>query len=191
MPHSCTCTRKETCLLRQASTVPRFPRRGMRVSSQSFSSAPQVFISCQRGSSPQRSDDHDDISLSLSPSLARACSPLAEEFLSCCGSPPVPRSPTTLRRLWSMTDKSCRLSRSPRPRKGRRRSLRAGSGGTAQYNGAPLHDRSLARAFVHLLPSVHLSPRLARCLCVCAYFREKQSLSPIETPNRRVVSDSR
>ena len=52
-----------------------------------------------------------------------------------------------------MTDKSCRLSRSLRPRKGRRRSLRAGSGGAAQHNGAPLHDRSLARAFVHLLPS--------------------------------------
>ena len=116
-------------------------------------------------------------SLSLSPSLARACSPLAEEFLSCCGSPPVPRSPTTLRRLWSMTDKSCRLSRSPRPRKGRRRSLRAGSGGAAQHNGAPLHDRSLARAFVHLLPSFRPSVTPTRTLSMCLRVFPRKAIS--------------
>lgn len=85
-----------------------------------------------------------------------------------------------------MTDKSCRLSRSLRPRKGRRRSLRAGSGGAAQHNGAPLHDRSLARAFVHLLPS--FLPSIchpdSRVVYVSARISAKSnlSLSSIETP---------
>ena len=150
----------------------------MRVSSQSFSSALQVFISSQRGSSPQRSDDHNDIflplSLSLSRARARARSPLAEEFLS---SPTIPdhfASPVV-----NDGQKLSPLSRSRRPRKGRRRSLRAGSGGAAQHNGAPLHDRSLARAFVHLLPSFRpsVTPTRALSMCLRVFPRKAISLS--------------
>ena len=64
------------------------------------------------------------------------------------------------------------------PRKGRRRSLRAGSGGAAQHNGAPLDDRSLARAFVHLLPSFRPSVTPTRALSMCLRVFPRKAISP-------------